>query len=213
MSKVIPTKINLIRLKRSLSVAKRVHKILENKREVLLIQLNKLISEAVNLRKEMEEALLNAYESITIAGMRMGPKKLEEIAITVPSTLVFRTGKKSVMGVVIPSIKMLGNMKSSKLSFDEKASALEEAIDNIRKALEMIIRLAEAESSIYRLANELRETQRLINALENIIIPRYESQIKFIESTLEEREREEFVVKKAYKRLIERRWMEWTTGY
>lgn len=202
---VKPTKVSLIKLKKSINVAKRVHKVLNNKRDVLLMRINKLIEEVSKLRVTVYEELLKAYDSITRAGMRIGPLRLERIAFTSPASLEVFVKWRSLMGIAIPSLMVVGGAEVMRMryGFDETI-ALDEAILSMRKSIEAIIKLAEIENSIYKLAEELRKTQRLINALEKVIIPKYENLIKNIEMILEEREREEFIFKKMYKERMEK---------
>jgi len=75
----------------------------------------------------------------------------------------------------------------------------------LRKVLPSIFRAAEYENAIFRLAKELEKTQRLLNALEYMIIPRYENSIRYIQATLEEREREEFSRLKHVKKVLEKK--------
>ncbi|MEM3126424.1 MAG: V-type ATP synthase subunit D, partial [Candidatus Caldarchaeum sp.] len=89
--------------------------------------------------------------------------------------------------------------------FLDTTPVFDEAVTKFRNILAPICRVAEVENAIFRLAEELKKTQRLLNALEHLIIPRYQEAIKFISANLEEREREDFVKLKHVKRLMERR--------
>ncbi len=89
--------------------------------------------------------------------------------------------------------------------FADTNVAVDRAARQMRKVLPSIFKAAEFENAIFRLAKELERTQRLLNALEYMIIPRYQSSIRYIQATLEEREREEFVRLKHVKKVLERK--------
>jgi V/A-type H+-transporting ATPase subunit D len=87
--------------------------------------------------------------------------------------------------------------------FADTSVAVDRASKQMRRVLPSIFRAAEFENTIFRLAKELEKTQRLLNALEYMIIPRYEDSIRYIQQTLEEREREEFTRLKHVKKVFE----------
>ena len=101
-----PTKIELIKVKRSLVVAKSVYKILEDKRDVLLKNIDEMIDEAGKARSEMSEPLSNAYRSLFNAYMSIGSSKLESIALTSPSHIDVDVNVKVVVAVRIPTISI-----------------------------------------------------------------------------------------------------------
>ena len=101
-----PTKIELIKVKRSLVVAKSVYKILEDKRDVLLKIIDEMIDEAGKARSEMSEPLSKAYRSLFNAYMSIGSSKLESIALTSPSHIDVDVNVKVVVDVRIPTISI-----------------------------------------------------------------------------------------------------------
>jgi V/A-type H+-transporting ATPase subunit D len=110
-----------------------------------------------------------------------------------------------IIDVTVPSVQLKDRPLALGYGFADTSSALDAASLAMRQVLPAILRAAEIENSIFRLASELERTQRLLNALEYIIIPQYEEAVKTISSTLEEHEREEFVRLKKIKRVLERR--------
>ena len=114
---------------------------------------------------------------------------------------------KRIVDVKIPSLEISTKNKSSDLTygFADTNSSLDQATKLIRDILPGICKAAEFENAIFSLAKELEKTQKLINALEYVIIPQYQNALTFIKSTLEEREREEFVRLKKVKAVIERK--------
>ena len=112
---------------------------------------------------------------------------------------------KRIVDVDVPSLNLTEKNVNMTYGFADSSVSVDRASRLIRKTLVSIFKAAEYENAIFRLAKELERTQRLINALEYLIIPRYESSIRYIQATLEEREREEFVRLKHVKRVMESR--------
>lgn len=205
--KVLPTKLEMIRLRRSLQVAKSVHRILEDKRDVLIRRLNDLIERAEKEREGIVEPLTRAYSSLFQAYMAMGPTKVEAIASTTPEAVSVSVKEQTIIGIRVPTIEVEERRVGLTYGFADTTAMFDETIRRFSELLPRICRVAEIENAIFRLAEELKKTQRLINALEHLIIPRYIESIKFIASTLEERERDDFVKLKHIKRVLERRKM------
>src|SRR5918992_1204156 len=163
--RVTATKIELIKIRRSMQVAKMVHKILDDKREVLLKKIDEMIEEANKAREDIWTPLDEIYTSVYNAYMSLGTMTLESISDSTPS----------IMEV------------------------------DIKSMLPGICKAAEYENAIFSLAKELERTQKLLNALEYVIIPQYQDAIYFIKATLEEREREEFVRLKKVKVVLDKK--------
>ena len=203
--KFLPTKIELIRIKRSLSVARTVYKILEDKREVLLRRLDELIEQAGKAREDLWAPLSDAYRALFDSYLKMGPLTVESVAATTPKGVELSLKTQRIIDVTVPSIQLKDRPLLLSYGFADTSSALDAASLAMRQVLPAILKAAEIENSIFRLASELERTQRLLNALEYIIIPQYEEAVKTISSTLEEHEREEFVRLKKIKKVLERR--------
>jgi len=203
--KALPTKINLIRLRRSLAFARRVKKILEDKREVILHELEKLIDEISEESKKVWNLLFEAYDALYSAYMSMGPLNVNSLAITTPQRLAIEIKEENLMGVKVPRIKLVNLEKNIQYGFLDSSSALDKAVKKFQEILPMLISNAEKENAIYRLAEELKKTQRQVNALKYVIIPNYEKMIYNIANALEEREREDFVRLKKIKAILERK--------
>ena len=203
--RVNPTRIELIRLKRSLKVAEKVHDILEDKRDVLLRRLDEMIEQAGMRREELWSPLSEAYRSLFDAYLKMGPLSLESVALTTPVRIDATVNIRTIVDVDVPTLQVTEEDIGVTYGFADTNVALDQTTRLMRRLLPTIFKAAEAENAIFRLANELERTQRLINALEYVIIPQYRDSIKFISSTLEERAREDFVKLKHVKRVLERR--------
>lgn len=203
--KPLPTKIELIRVKRSLVVAKSVYKILEDKRDVLLKRIDDMIDEAGKARDEMSEPLSNAYRSLFNAYLSLGPTKLESVASTTPPQIDVDVTVRVIVDVKVPHIQMQEKDVGLTYGFSDTNSKLDDATKTMRKVLPLIMRAAEFENAILGLARELEKTQRLINALEYVLMPEYQDAVKYITATLEERDREDFARLKHVKAVLERK--------
>ncbi len=203
-TKVLPTKIELIRTRRSLNTANRVQKVLDDKREVLLKRLDEMIEQAGGAREEIWQPLSDAYLALYDAYLKLGPLRLEGIASNTPAMVETEITVKKVVDVDVPSLKLTEKDVGMTYGFADSNVAVDRASREMRKVLPSIFKAAEFENAIFRLAKELERTQRLLNALEYMIIPRYQDSIRFIQQTLEEREREEFVRLKHVKKVLER---------
>jgi V/A-type H+/Na+-transporting ATPase subunit D len=204
-SGVLPTKIELIGTRKRQQTAKRVRKVLDDKREVLLKRLDEMIRKASSARDEIDRPLSDAYLALYDAYLKLGPLRLEGIAANTPPMVEADVSVRRVVDVDIPTLKLSEKEVGLTYGFADTSVAVDRAARQMRTALPSIFKAAEFESAIFRLAKELERTQRLLNALEYMIIPRYESSIRFIQSTLEEREREEFVRLKQVKKILERK--------
>ena len=200
---VLPTKIELIGTRRRLQTAARVKKVLDDKRDVLLKRLDEMIDQATAARVEFSQPLSDAYLALYDAYLKLGPLRLEGIAANTPPMIEADVKVRRIVDVDIPSVKVSEKEVGMTYGFADSNVAVDKASRQMRKALPSIFRAAEYESAIFRLAKELEKTQRLLNALEYMIIPRYERSIRYIQATLEEREREEFSRLNHVKKVLE----------
>jgi len=204
---VVATKIELIKIRRSMQISKMVHKILDDKREVLLKKIDEMIDEANKAREDIWDPLDDIYKSIFHSYLTLGTSVIQSLASSTPPSISVDVHIKRIVDVKIPSLEVSTKNKSSDLTygFSDTNSSLDQATKLIRDILPGICKAAEYENAIFSLAKELEKTQKLINALEYVIIPQYQNALTFIKSTLEEREREEFVRLKKVKAVIERK--------
>ena len=205
--RVSATKIELIKIRRSMQVAKMVHKILDDKREVLLKKIDEMIEEANKARGDIWSPLGEIYTSVYDAYMSLGTTTLESVSDSTPSVMEVDVNIRRIVDVKIPTLQVKTKEGGQDLSygFTETNASVDKAARLIKNMLPKVCKAAEYENAIFSLAKELERTQKLINALEYVIIPQYEDAITFIRASLEEREREEFVRLKKVKAVIEKR--------
>lgn len=188
---VPPTRSNLLRMKQELEFAREGYEILDQKREVLTAELIHLAHDAEVLQEQVWKLLAAAYRALEQAKLTMGQEHVEWAALAVNKTVDVQLKFRGVMGVPIPLVNARGEPPEMPYSLGDTTAALDEAGAAFREVLSRIPELSELVTSVWRLAGELRKTQRRVNALQYIFIPDYEETVAFIESELEEREREE----------------------
>ena len=188
---VAPTRSNLIRVKKDLQFAREGYEILDRKREALTNELVRVAKEADTLQKEVWGLLQTAYDAMEKARLVMGSDHVEWAALAVNKTVDVHLRLRGIMGVAIPQIEARGEPPKLLYSPGDTAAVLDEATAAFREVLLRTPQLAMLTAAVWRLANELKKTQRRVNALQHIFIPNYEETVAFIVSSLEEREREE----------------------
>lgn len=202
----LPTKINLITLRRSLAIITRVRRVLEDKREILLLNIRVALERYAELRKRVFEDLEKAYEEFFEIASELGILTIEALAKTTPKTLTFVIGERSAFAVRVPVIEIdEKSIAEAQTSFFFSSPRIDLLSSRLRDLLIELAELSELEATINRLIMELKNTQKLINSLDYYVIPTYQTVIKRIRLVLEERMREEFIRLKIMKsKLISR---------
>jgi V/A-type H+/Na+-transporting ATPase subunit D len=188
---VPPTRSNLLRMEQELQFAREGYEILDRKREVLTTELVHLAHDAEVLQEQVWKLLAAAYRAMEKAKLTMGQEHVEWAALAVNKTVDVQLKFRGVMGVSLPLVEARGGPPEMPYSLGDTTATLDEASAAFREVLGHIPEISELVTSVWRLAGELRKTQRRVNALQHIFIPDYEEAVAFIESALEERERAE----------------------
>jgi len=206
LENVSPTRINLIQTKKTLALAESGRSILERKRDILLRELRHSIYEAEKARENLTEALAKAYESLNEANIAKGSGTVENVALGSSREADFLLDYRSIMGVTVPVLEFQSETEvKPDYGFGNTSAELDKAFKQFYAVLEVVAELARAEGITFQIANDIRKTQRRVNALDHVLIPSYRGTVKRIELVLEEKEREEFVRTKRIKRMIKRR--------
>ncbi len=189
---VFPTKGNLLQVKKSLQLARMGYELLDRKRNILIRELMSMIDRAKHLRDKISATYARAYFALQKANITLGI--CEAIGKEVPVEEGISLSYRSVMGVELPTVRLENATEEPPIcySFGETNSQLDNAYLSFHKVKLMTVELAEIENCIYRLAHAIKKTQSRANALNNIVIPGFEGNVKFITDALEEKEREEF---------------------
>jgi V/A-type H+-transporting ATPase subunit D len=143
------------------------------------------------LQQELWRLLAAAYRALEQARLTMGQDQVEWASLAMSKTVNVRLRFRGVMGVPIPNIESLGGPLEMTYGLGDTPATLDEASAAFREVVNRIPALSELVTSVWRLAGELRKTQRRVKALQYIFIPQFEETVLFIKSALEEREREE----------------------
>ncbi|HPF19109.1 MAG TPA: V-type ATP synthase subunit D [Bacillota bacterium] len=199
---IAPTKSNLIKAKSSLNLSKSGFELLDQKRNVLIREMMDLAEKAKNIQTEISAIFAEAYEALQVANITLGIKNVEDMTYSIPNNESFVVLMKSIMGVDIPIIKYQRSDILPAYGFYNTNLALDRARQQFNEVHYKIYDLAEIENSIFKLAKEIEKTNKRTNALKHIQIPKYQEQIKQIQETLEEKEREDFFRLKRVKNKI-----------
>ncbi len=195
----VPTKGNYIAAKNSLSLAKQGFELMDKKRNILIREIMDLIEQAKDIQSEIDKTFTEAYTALERANIHMGIKNVENFAFTVPIENSVSIKTRSVMGTEIPLVEYEPEQKNLFYSFHGTRESLDAAKAGFEKVKDLTIKLSMIENSAYRLAYNIKKTQKRANALKNITIPTYTDLTKMIGNALEEKEREEFTRLKVIK--------------
>jgi V/A-type H+-transporting ATPase subunit D len=189
-TQVNATRMELLNLKKRLNIAKRGHKLLKQKQDELLRILQKTINKLSSMRKEVEEQLVGALKQFFLAHAYQDKNIFEGSFLMLDTDIELSMDVERVMNVPLPKYqkKLEGNIVS--YGFAMTSPALDVALKSLMKVFERLIEMAELEKRIILLAEEMDKTRRRVNALEYILIPEIESNVREINMKLEERERE-----------------------
>lgn len=194
---VFPTKGNLINTKKSLDLARLGFDLLDRKRNILVREMMTLIDKASEIQDKIDSTYSDAYAALQKANITLGI--INQLGKSVPIDNGVTIRFRSVMGVEIPTVGLEKSSLLPHFGVAETNSALDETYLKFDNVKHLTAELAEIENSVYRLACAIRKTQKRANALKNIVIPRFEENVKFITDALAEKEREEFTRQKIIK--------------
>ena len=197
---VFPTKGNLISAKSSLALARMGYGLMDKKRNILIRELMELIDKAKDIQSEIDKTFTSAYKLLQMANIQLGIEYVQDIASNVPIEDSIHIKTRSVMGTEIPLVEFESSQMKPSYAYYSTRESLDKAMDSFRKVKELTIKLSMVENSAYRLATNIKKTQKRANALKNITIPTLENITKSITNALEEKEREEFTRLKVIKK-------------
>jgi V/A-type H+-transporting ATPase subunit D len=202
---VNPTRMELLDIRKKLILAEKGHKLLEEKRDALVERFFDVIEKRNKLKGEIDKELSRAFLSLIQAQMILGENKVEEFSFLTQDIGEISLESDNIMGVIISKINKETIKPSTKplYGFAETCSKLDDAQSQFGKLTLKLLELAEIESGIKSLSAEIEKTKRRVNVLENTLIPKLITTIKYIEMLLEEREREDFFRRKRIKALME----------
>lgn len=203
VTEIHPTRINLIRTKKTLKQSKSGLELLERKRDVLMRELRHFAYDAKKLREEINSVLARAFQHLIESKVIMGSESVENVALAFSLKENFILDHRSIMGVTVPLVKFqMEQDVKPEYGFADTSAMLDKTFNEFSDVLEQIAQLAELEGAVFRIAYDIQQTQKRVNALKHVFIPRYSELVKRIELVLEEKEREEFIRMKKAKKMI-----------
>lgn len=196
---IAATKTNLIRAKKNLTLTREGYELLDEKRRILLLELNTVVHTAEKLERDVDAALREGYQLVDKAMIIMGRKRLEEISFSVDIKSDLSITQRRIMGVVIPGIELRLQENPPYFSPYKASLYVDEVIVKFKDILKALAKLAERKIALLRLAKEVQETIRKVNALEKVYLPLYQETIKYIGDRLDEEARDAFSMLKLIK--------------
>lgn len=192
-TQVNPTRMELTRLKKKLTTAVRGHKLLKDKRDELMRQFLDLAKENMALRQKVERGIKSANLNFVVARAGMSSQALNTALLAPKQGVYLEAGKKNVMSVDIPVFEYKTRTADENdiysYGFAFTSGELDGAVKSLQDVLPEMLKLAETEKACQLMAAEIEKTRRRVNALEHVIIPETQKNIKYITMKLDENER------------------------
>ncbi|MBO4853691.1 MAG: V-type ATP synthase subunit D [Oscillospiraceae bacterium] len=188
-----PTRMELTRLKGRLKTAVRGHKLLKDKRDEMMKQFLDIVRRNRVLRRKVEEGIARSNAALTVAAAIMGPEMLEQALLYPKAGVELDVSYRNIMSVNVPVYDFhTTNDDPAELfpyGFAQTSGELDAALEQINEVFHDMLELAEVEKSMQLLAQEIEKTRRRVNALEYVMIPETERNIRYISMKLDENER------------------------
>lgn len=207
MEKVNPTRSELLYRKQQIKLAVQGMELLKKKRDALLREFMPIIDEALQVSSQLERSMASGQASLADTRAAEGPSVLASLAYAVRREVLVDIHDASIMGVPIPEIRRTGGLVKNDLTrgygITGTSPRVGETALRFEEILTLIIRSASVETRLRRLGEELKKTNRRVNALENNVIPELREQVRFVFSSLDERAREDhFRLKKVKNKIV-----------
>ena len=190
---VNPTRMELTLLKRRQVTARRGHKLLKDKRDELMKQFLDIVRQNKALRIKVEQALVAAAGSFTVAAAAMSPAQMEQALLYPKQSVELDYTLKNIMSVNVPVYQTCMATDDAAdiypYGFAATPGELDDAVSHIAEILPSLLELAQTEKTVQLLSIEIEKTRRRVNALEYVMIPQFEETIRYISMKLEENER------------------------
>ncbi|MDR0312948.1 MAG: V-type ATP synthase subunit D [Treponema sp.] len=197
---IAPTKSNLIRTKERLNTALEGYDLLEQKREILVMELMRQVEQVKILERNLDTRIATAYPTLKRMLVVVGRDRAEKLSKGINYDFDLREKKVAVAGMSLPGLEIKLPKAELKYSPANSFAECDETVLEFFSFLEILTELAAVRTIAWRLAREVRKTQRRVNALEKMVIPTARETKNYIESALEERDRDSFFTSKLLKR-------------
>ncbi|NLV26281.1 MAG: V-type ATP synthase subunit D [Methanomicrobiales archaeon] len=208
MEQVHPTRMELIKKRSQIALAEQGRDLLKEKMEALIQEFFRIMVTFTESREELEAVSASAERSLIIAQAVDDPVTLRSASFATKRQLTVDMCGKNIMGIPVPVIQktsVMLNVMQRGYSIIGTSGRIDETAEKYESVIDIIIRLAETETTLRRLGDEIQMNRRRVNALDQVVIPELKQQAKYIRFSIEEREREDMFRLKKVKKLIERK--------
>ena len=192
MATLNPTRMVLNQRKGRLKTATRGHKLLKDKRDELMRQFMDVVRRNQELRIKVEEGLTEAFAALSVASAVMSPEMLEQSLLYPRQSVELGMGFKNIMSVNVPVYDFRSKSADAgdiyPYGLAQTSGELDDAMTALSGVFEDMLELAQVEKTMQMLAQEIEKTRRRVNALEYVMIPELQADIKYITMKLEENE-------------------------
>jgi V/A-type H+-transporting ATPase subunit D len=197
-----PTKSNLILMKEQRAIALGGFELLEQKRDILVMELMRMVERVKLLEADLDKTMKKAYASLKKMLLALGRETAKEVSAGVSYNFSVVEKTVRIAGLPLPTLELKAPPLSLQYSFMDTFAYTDETMRDFLAYLKDIADLAGIRTMVWRLALEVKKTQRRVNALEKIVIPDSGETAAYIADILEEREREIFFIQKILKSKI-----------
>lgn len=189
---VTPTRMVLNQLKGRLRTASRGHKLLKDKRDEEMRQFMDIVRRNKLLREKVEQGLTEAFGAMSMASAVMSPEMLEQSLLYPNRSVELGVSYKNIMSVNVPvyDFKTHSGADANALPYGlaQTSGELDDALTKLYAVFEDMLELAEVEKTMQLLAEDIEKTRRRVNALEYVMIPELQENIRYITMKLAENE-------------------------
>jgi V/A-type H+-transporting ATPase subunit D len=197
---IAPTKSNLIRIKEQLATAEEGYDLLEQKREILVMELMQKVEQVKFLERDMDARLATAYPALKRMLVVVGRERANRLSRNIRYRFNLEEKRVLTAGMNLPGLEVRFPEMELKYSPANSFAECDETVLEFFELLKLLTELAAVRTIAWRLAREVRKTQRRVNALEKMVIPTARETRTYIEAALEEKDRDAFFTSKLLKK-------------
>jgi V/A-type H+-transporting ATPase subunit D len=197
---IAPTKSNLLRVKERLAIAGEGYELLEQKREILVMELMRHVEQVKRLERALDKRVATAYPAFKQMLITVGHERAEHISRNIRYSFDIQEKQVVLAGLTLPTLEVKLPQAELKYSPANSFAECDETVLEFFELLKILTELAALRTIVWTLAREVRKTQRRVNALEKMVIPTARETKKYIEAALEEKDRDAFFSGKLLKR-------------
>lgn len=208
MEEVKPTRSELIARRQQMTLATEGMKLLKEKRDALMMELMKVMDDALIASDELETCAKNANFSLSMARAVDGPVNVRSVSYATTGIVQVGVSTVNVMGVTVPEIEskdMTRSLLTRGYGIPRVSSRIDRTAEKFEQELEAIIKVAAVEVRLKKIGDEIQKTRRRVNALEHVVIPELQQQVTYIRMVLDERGREDLFRLKKVKASLEKK--------